>query len=201
MNYVLVHGGSVTGAVWDGVKRLLESRGHRVLAPTLSDERTSSLTDHIREVCGALAGDDLRSVALVGHSYGGMVITGAAASMPERLSSLCYIDAALPEPGQSLFDVIRSGGRDPLSFAGLDPFPPYVEPLRFEPSALKAIPKVYVRCTQSEFGVVSERAARMVQGEMKDGRWAYLELPTTHTPMRTMPEKVAELLLALPPSC
>jgi len=56
-----------------------------------------------------------------------MVITGVAAKMPNRISRLVYLDAALPDPGQSLFDIIVSGGSDPMSFAGLEPVAPYVE--------------------------------------------------------------------------
>ena len=62
-----------------------------------------------------------------------MVITGVAAKMPDRISRLMYVDAALPDPGQSLFDIIVSGGSDPMSFAGLEPAAPYVEKLQFKP--------------------------------------------------------------------
>ena len=62
-----------------------------------------------------------------------MVITGVAAKMPGRIGRLVYVDAALPDPGQSLFDIIVSGGSDPMSFAGLEPAAPYVEKLQFKP--------------------------------------------------------------------
>jgi pimeloyl-ACP methyl ester carboxylesterase len=194
-DYVLVHGGSVTGSVWDNVKPLLEARGHRVFTPTLADERTSSLTDHIDEVCKLTTGDDLRSVILVGHSYGGMVITGVAARIPGRMRRLFYIDAAIPAPGQSLFDIIRAGGCDPLSFEGLEPLPPYVEPIQFDPRPVNALPKIYLRCTQSEFAIVSTYAAKKLNEKREENHWLCLELPTTHTPMLTMPERTAEILL------
>lgn len=54
------------------------------------------------------------------------------AKMPDRISSLVYLDAALPDPGQSLVDIIVSGGSDPMSFAGLEPAAPYVEKLQFD---------------------------------------------------------------------
>jgi pimeloyl-ACP methyl ester carboxylesterase len=62
-----------------------------------------------------LVENDLEDVILVGHSYGGMVITGFAARMAKRIRRLVYLDAALPDPGQSLFDVLASGGVDPMS--------------------------------------------------------------------------------------
>ena len=70
---------------------------------------------------------DLDAIILVGHSYGGMIITGVAARMPEKISHLVYIDAAYPESGQSLYDLMLSGGQDPSSYAGFVPDPPYVE--------------------------------------------------------------------------
>ena len=72
--------GRLLGAkVWDGTKVYLESHGHRVSAPGLPDEHTHTLNDHIDSVCSLILTSDLHTVILVGHSYGGMVITGVAA--------------------------------------------------------------------------------------------------------------------------
>ena len=60
---------------------------------------------HIRDITAVLHSEDLRDVILVGHSYGGMVITGVADRAPDRVDRLVYLDAANPVNGQSLVDV------------------------------------------------------------------------------------------------
>ncbi|HVU62302.1 MAG TPA: alpha/beta hydrolase [Mycobacteriales bacterium] len=111
--YVLVHGGGHGGWCYDKVARLLRDAGHEVHAPSLTGlaERAGELsadTDlytHVGDVTSLLAGHDLRDVVLVGHSYGGMVITGAADRAYDRVGKLVYLDAANPRNGQSLVDV------------------------------------------------------------------------------------------------
>ncbi len=111
--YVLVHGGGHGGWCYAKVKRLLESEGHEVFAPSLTGlaERSASLSPdidldwHIDDVVELLRYWDLREVVLVGHSYGGMVVTGVADRAAERVGKLVYLDAANPRNGQSLVDV------------------------------------------------------------------------------------------------
>ncbi|HEX4175123.1 MAG TPA: alpha/beta hydrolase [Acidimicrobiales bacterium] len=111
--YVLVHGGGHGGWCYKRVARLLRAEGHEVLTPTLTglgerahllDERVD-LERHVTDVAAVLRFEDLRDVILVGHSYGGMVITGAADRVPDRVGRLVYLDAATPVNGQSLEDV------------------------------------------------------------------------------------------------
>jgi pimeloyl-ACP methyl ester carboxylesterase len=108
------------------VTTLLGAAGHEVCTPTLTGlgERAHlatpqiGLETHIQDVLGMLEHDDLRDVVLVGHSYGGMVVAGVAARAPERLRHLVYLDAFVPEAGQSLWDLVT----DPAArerFAGL----------------------------------------------------------------------------------
>lgn len=188
-------GGLLGGRCWDGTAASLTAHGHRVFAPTLPDEHTHNLTDHIGLVSSLIRAQELRNVILVGHSYGGMVITGVAAALPKRVRRLVYVDAALPDPGQSLFDLFAEGGVDPLSFAGLEAASAYVEKIRFDPGCLRRIPKTYVLCTKSEFAVVTQAARRKV-GAQAEG-WEYIELPTSHIPMATMPVKFNRLLLRI----
>jgi pimeloyl-ACP methyl ester carboxylesterase len=111
--YVLVHGGGHGGWCYQRVARLLAAEGHTVYAPTLTGlgERahllspTVDLDSHITDVVAVLRYEDLRDVVLVGHSYGGMVITGAADRVADRIGDLVYLDAATPKNGQSLVDV------------------------------------------------------------------------------------------------
>jgi pimeloyl-ACP methyl ester carboxylesterase len=112
-SFVLVHGGGHGGWCYARVKRLLEGEGHEVFAPSLTGlaERSASLSPavdlefHIDDVVGLLFYWELRDVTLVGHSYGGMVVTGAADRAADRVGKLVYLDAATPRNGQSLVDV------------------------------------------------------------------------------------------------
>jgi pimeloyl-ACP methyl ester carboxylesterase len=111
--YVLVHGGGHGGWCYQRVARILRAAGHEVYAPTLTGlgERAHLLDDrvdlhrHIEDVVAVLHFEDLRDVVLVGHSYGGMVITGIADRAAERIGRLVFLDAANPVNGQSLVDV------------------------------------------------------------------------------------------------
>ena len=112
--FVLVHGGWVGGWYWRRVSPLLEAAGHRVLVPTLTGlgERAHlcslgvNLDTHIEDVANVLTFEDLHNVVLVGHSYGGIVITGVAEHAAERLAHLCYLDAFVPSNGQALADFV-----------------------------------------------------------------------------------------------
>jgi pimeloyl-ACP methyl ester carboxylesterase len=111
--YVLVHGGGSGGWVWGRMAPLLRAAGHEVYTPTLTGvgERAHllspqvNLETHIADILGVLIWEDLRDVILVGHSYGGMVITGVADRAPERIGQLVYLDAAIPRDGESLVDL------------------------------------------------------------------------------------------------
>jgi pimeloyl-ACP methyl ester carboxylesterase len=111
--YVLVHGGGHGGWCYQKVARLLRAEGHEVLTPTLTGvgERSHlvhpgiDLDLHIRDITETLFYEDLTDVLLVGHSYGGMVITGVADRATDRIGGLVYLDAANPVNGQSLVDV------------------------------------------------------------------------------------------------
>jgi pimeloyl-ACP methyl ester carboxylesterase len=111
--YVLVHGGAHGGWCYRSVARILRSAGHDVYTPTMTGlgERSHLLWPgidldlHIRDIVAVLHYEDLRDVILVGHSYGGMVITGVADRAADRIGRLVYLDAATPVNGQSLVDV------------------------------------------------------------------------------------------------
>ena len=111
--YVLVHGSWHGGWCWRLVAPLLRAAGHQTFAPTLTGlaERAHgpygriSLATHVKEVADLLFYEDMSNVVLAGHSYAAMVITGVAATRPERLSLLVYLDAYIPSPGQSEFDL------------------------------------------------------------------------------------------------
>jgi pimeloyl-ACP methyl ester carboxylesterase len=108
--YVLVHGGAHGGWCYRKVTPVLRAAGHEVYSPTLTGlgERSHLLHPevdldlHITDIVNVLYFEDLHQVILVGHSYGGMVVTGVADRVPERVSHLVYLDGALPQDGESL---------------------------------------------------------------------------------------------------
>lgn len=112
--FVLVHGAWHGGWCWKKVKILLEKQGFTVYTPTLTGlgERSHLLSEeigldtHIQDIVSVLEYEDLKNVVLVGHSYGGMVITGVAGRSAERISHLVYLDAFLPENGKALKDYL-----------------------------------------------------------------------------------------------
>lgn len=66
---------------------------------------------HIKDVVNMILYEDLHNIILVGHSYGGMVVTGVADSLPGRIRKLIYLDALLPDDGESLLSIQGSGER------------------------------------------------------------------------------------------
>jgi pimeloyl-ACP methyl ester carboxylesterase len=112
-SFVLVHGAWQGSWVWQRVAERLRAQGHRVEIPSLTGlgERAHlagpeiDLETHIADVMGAIEHHELDRVVLVGHSYGGMVVTCAADRLPERIRSLVFLDAFIPSPGKSMFDL------------------------------------------------------------------------------------------------
>lgn len=108
--FVLVHGAWHGGWCWRAVADLLEAEGHKVYAPTLTGlaDRSHllapdiSLDTHIHDVANLIAWEELSDVVLCGHSYGGMVVTGAADAVAHKLHALVYLDAFVPKNGESL---------------------------------------------------------------------------------------------------
>ena len=112
--YVLVHGAWHGGWCWAKVARLLRDAGHEVYTPTLTGlgERAHlatpdvDLDTHITDVENLLRYEDLHDVVLVGHSYGGLVVTGVADRMPERVKQLVYVDTGPLPDGFSNADFV-----------------------------------------------------------------------------------------------
>jgi len=111
--YVLVHGAWHGGWCWKKVVPLLESAGHRVATPTLTGlgeradllSREVGLDTHIADVAGLIEEDNLSEVVLVGHSYAGIVITGVADRVRDRIGRLVYLDTFVPRDGDSMRSV------------------------------------------------------------------------------------------------
>lgn len=111
--YVLVHGAWGGSYMYGNLARELRAAGHEVHIPSLTGlgERAHlahggiTLTDHINDVVGLIDCERLNDFILVGHSYGGMVVTGVAALRGSRIASIVYIDAFLPRHDEALWDI------------------------------------------------------------------------------------------------
>lgn len=120
--YVIVHGAWGGGWDWKPVDRLLVADGHEVYRPTLTGQGEHSnlaspdldLDTHIQDIVNLILWEDLHDVVLVGHSYGGMVITGVADRVPDRIKHLVYIDALLPQNGENVNAVIAERIKQPI---------------------------------------------------------------------------------------
>ena len=112
--FLLVHPAWFGGWSWRKVAPLLREAGHEAFTPTLTGlgERAHlarpeiGLDTHIDDVVAVIEQEDLSDVLLLGNSSSGMVITGVAGRVPERISRLIYLDAFVPEDGQSLLDML-----------------------------------------------------------------------------------------------
>ncbi|WP_328604311.1 alpha/beta fold hydrolase [Amycolatopsis sp. NBC_00345] len=111
--FLLVHGAWHSGRAWERVAPLLESTGHRVLTPSLTGYGEKAhllspevgLDTHVDDVVTLIEDEDLTDVILVGHSYAGLVISSVVNRVPDRIAHLVYLDAMVPEDGETAVDV------------------------------------------------------------------------------------------------
>ncbi len=112
--FMLIHGSWHGGWCWERVVPILKERGHEVSAPTLSglgelaSEATpkTGLAMHVKQISDLILADDRKDLTLVGHSYGGLVLVGVSELVSDRISHLVYLDALVPDHGQSAFDLM-----------------------------------------------------------------------------------------------
>ncbi len=120
--FVLVHGAWHGGWCWRRVADLLEAKGHKVYAPTLTGlgERSHllapgiGLSTHITDVVNVFKWEQLGDVTLCGHSYAGLVIAGVAEQMAKAISSIVFLDAFVPENGDSVIALTSQAVREAL---------------------------------------------------------------------------------------
>ena len=115
--YVLVHGAYGGGWIWRDVAEGLRRQGHRVWTPTQTGlgershllSRQITVDTHIEDVAKVIETDEISDVILVGHSYGGMAVTGVADRMTDRIRYIVYLDALIPENGDTAFKILPPG--------------------------------------------------------------------------------------------
>jgi pimeloyl-ACP methyl ester carboxylesterase len=123
--FVLVHGAWHGGWCWRRVADLLATAGHRVFAPTLTGlgERSHlcrpqiDLATHVADVVNVFKWEGLSNVVLCGHSYGGYVISGVAEQVPEAIAALVFVDAHVPENGDSVAAASSAATRERIAEA------------------------------------------------------------------------------------
>jgi pimeloyl-ACP methyl ester carboxylesterase len=216
-DYVLVHGGDVStetwnrlskdvpvhtsngrmgGRVWETVTPFLTEGGHQTYTPTLINEHNCNLHGHIEQITLLITENNLKKVILIGHSYGGLIITGVASQLPDRIDKLVYLDAVVPDPGQSLFDFLKSSGHEPLSkVPGLEAAMAYIDKIEFNPENIKTMPKFFIRCTKSELAAFTTVSLNKIKKNSDE--WTNFDLEAGHVCQPTVPDKLAEILLKI----
>jgi pimeloyl-ACP methyl ester carboxylesterase len=230
--FVLVHGAFHGGWCWNQVAEVIRSKGNRVFTPTFTGvgERAHLLSPEIdlntliSDVAGVIEAEELSDIVLVGHSFGGYVISGVADRMSERIGSMVYLDAPMGSSGASVFDEAPSDVRkarmdaaltlngtraiappSSKSFGLSDPAQIAWVDRRMTPMPLKAYdtPLVLKGAPGGDLPKSFIRCTTpalpnieaSAQYARKNG-WQYFELATGHDAMVSMPKEVAELLLA-----
>ena len=226
--FVLVHGAGHGGWAWRRLAPLLRRAGHDVHAPTLTGlgERAHlasgdvDMETHVTDVLSVLFFEDLREVVLVGHSYGGVVITAAAHRDPSRIGRLVYLDAPIPADGERSVDLLapehrdergqlppppgertaRLGITDPSDAAWVEarlrpqPPKPQLQPLRLSHPQAAALPRTLIFFGRTPGNFPAALFRRRLDAA---GAGGYLVLDEGHDAMLTAPERVASLLLPL----
>ncbi len=216
--YVLVHGAWGGGSGYSDIAKRLRLVGHEVHVASLTGlgekahlvSPAITLSTHIADVVGLIEMHDLKDFILVGHSYGGMVITGVAAKLAKRIAALVYIDAFVPQDGEALWDIATDWERKHYIDAQRDapglvaPFPgapahltrhpllTLTEPVRSSGAESTIKRRTYIYATRGApktFGKFYERA-KSTTG------WRAHELNTSHNVMQDDPDGLTILLLA-----
>lgn len=217
--YVMVHGATAGAWEWKKAGKFLADDGHDVHRVTLTGlgerEHLNSpdidLETHINDVVNIILFEDLHDVVLTGHSYGGMVITGVMDQIPDRIRHVVFLDAIVPEDGESMWS--RNGGPRPdqKSADGLVHFPwikpgkapprnvpqsarTFSQPVSYKNPAALALPVTYVAFVPKDRSA-DERAKRDPSWQRAVARgWTIRTFPGSHVAMVEDPRGVATLL-------
>jgi len=220
---LFVHGAWGGGWQFHKVQPLLEQAGHQVYRPTMTGlgERVHlagpevGLETHIEDIVNVLEFEDLHEVTLVAHSYGGMVAAGVAQRVPERLSLLIFMDAILPEDGESVMGLIGEGiekmaeaggnGAEPWQLVPRwvkegkprpvdvpQPLRTFTDTVVLDNPEATSIPGTFILTVEvgketDNFDIFAERA--------RNRGWNVVQMEGGHNPHWFQPENFVELLL------
>jgi pimeloyl-ACP methyl ester carboxylesterase len=179
-----------------------------------------NLTTHIQDVVNAVWYEDLRDVVLLGLSYGGMVVTGAVSHLADRVRHLVYLDAFVPDDGQSLYDLTGQPGGRVLELGEQWLVPPrpreydneeeaasaaarrtshpkgcFTEPVRLpQPLEEYSFSRTYIKATAEAEPKVFWDAAERAR---TSSAWRYREIATDHMVPVNRPDELTAMLLEL----
>ncbi len=229
--FVLVHGAWQGNWVWEIVADRLRAAGHRVYTPSLTGlgERAHlakpeiDLETHIADVIGVIEHHELDGIVLCGHSYGGMVVGGAADRLHERVKSLVFLDAFIPTSGKSLFDLqppeTAQRMRDEARAQGDGWRVKRLSASYFRVMRPDDIARLDRRAVDQPIGTMEQKVnltgawekiphlayiraighrgpfAQFGDRVRNDERWQYFEIPCGHNVMLDMPEALTGVLL------
>jgi len=217
---VLVHGGWSGGWVMKPLADEISKQGHQVYRPSLTGlgARTHlSSTDirletHIQDIVNLILYEDLHDVVLVGHSYGGMVISGVSDSIPERIARRIYIEGMVPSNGESMLDIHSKAAKALASLTrnGFVYPPRYKEntpPPKLMPQPLNtvtdkitlkhqnlSIPTQYVLTVAPNTKPEDDDFFAQAKRAQEKG-WALINIPGGHNIQREYPELLARIIL------
>jgi pimeloyl-ACP methyl ester carboxylesterase len=227
--FVLVHGAWHGGWSWVRVADRLRARGHIVFAPTLTGlgERAHllrpgiDLSLHVADVLGVIKYERLNDVVLVGHSYGGCVISGVAEAMPDAIASIVFLDAFIPDNGDATVDLVPPAVQDVIraalqrgdttvpvrdaaafkvnekdrawvdALATPQPIGTMIEKIKLSGARERIAKKTYIRASGYP-NVSFEKAQARAKA---DRAWRTYEVPCGHDVMIDDPDRLTEILL------
>jgi pimeloyl-ACP methyl ester carboxylesterase len=227
--FLLVHGAWHGGWCWRRVADLLQAKGHKVFAPTMTGlgERSHlmragiDLSTHVTDIVNVMKWEGLSGVVLCGHSYGGMVVSGVAEQMADKIASIVFLDAFVPENGDAMADLTSQVVRDALKAAtekreismparpaaaflvnekdqawvdrlcGPQPIGTMTEKITLAGARERIAKKAYIRAGAYPNPGFDKALARV----KSDRSWRTYDVPCGHDVMVDMPERLAEILL------
>ena len=226
-DFVLVHGAWQGAWCWQRILAALRAKGHRVFAVTLTGvgdrghhmSPSIRLATHIDDVAAVIETEELTQVVLVGHSYGGLLITAVADRYPQRIAHLVYLDAIVPRSGESWSSfhdestrqarragITRDGAMPPLpasafGLTGEDaawvdrrqrPHPGgvYEDALHFDEARVASLPRTFVDCTTPALPTVNKSRVRV----RSEPGWRVIEIATGHEAMISAPSQLVDIV-------
>jgi pimeloyl-ACP methyl ester carboxylesterase len=217
--YVIVHGAWGGGWAFKKVDSLLTETGSIVYRPTLTGQgervhlasTNIGLNTHILDIINTILYEDIHNVILVGHSYGGMVVTGVADSIPDRILKLIYIDAFVPENGENILTIMRATGGNGIEEVNGFVIPKWVPegktPPKDVPHPFKTwsdklilrnterlkIPTTYILTVGKGVNSKDDDFASQAERAKKNG-WPVLQLEADHNAQWSAPVELVNML-------
>jgi pimeloyl-ACP methyl ester carboxylesterase len=215
--YVLVHGAWGGGYGYDGTAKALRGAGHKVYVVALAGLGTRvkevspaiTLTTHVNDVLAVIDKNKLTDIILVGHSYGGMIITQVASKRAASIKSIVYIDAFLPKDGEALWDIATDWERKHYIDAQRDapglvaPFPgapanltrhpllTLLEPVHLTGAEKRIRHHTYIYATHG----APKTFGKFYDATKADPAWQSFALDSGHGVMHDQPDALNKILL------